>query len=215
MTLSAQTKRFLTANAVGLILVIALGIEARSALGAKPPQVLTLSGQRFAGTPTITSSSCHAEGPSSFTYVATGIADEPYHGSFTEVGRVTAVGQFDVQATSYEATFVILPDPDDPNPTFERIVGTRTLDLMSGSVVRCDAVFEPLFNLYQLNTSSLYEATIFTSDGRRCLDSGRADVQLFSTSVRDEPGTVASYASSFGPPPFAGDRARCRGRSHI
>jgi hypothetical protein len=197
-------------RALGLTLVVAFAAGASSALSAKPPEVLSLSGQRFAGTPTITSSNCQAEGPSSFAYVASGIADEPYHGVFTEVGRVSSFGQFNVQATSFEATFVIVPDASDPNPTFERIVGTRSLDPTATSIVFCDAVFEPQFDFYQLFTSSLYEATIYTSDGRRCLDSGRADVQLASTRVREEAGVVATYASSFGP---GDDRARCRGHS--
>jgi hypothetical protein len=201
-------------RAVGLMLVVAVGVCSGSALGAKPSEVLTLSGQRFAGTPTITSSSCQADGPSSFSYVATGIATGPYPGFFIEVGRVTSVGQLMVHPTSFEAVFLIVPDPSDPNPTFQRIVGTRRLDPNSVSFVHCDVAFEPTFNVFLLNGGTLYEAPIITSDGRRCLDSGRADVLLFSSRVPDEPGTGGSYDSSFGPPPFADDRAHCRGRSH-
>jgi hypothetical protein len=74
-----------------------------------------LSGETFAGTPSIVSASCNPDGTSTFTYVATGVAAGPYPGFFFERGTVThgptAVpggGTVGAPILSFQANFVIL-----------------------------------------------------------------------------------------------------------
>jgi hypothetical protein len=110
---------------MGLVSLAACAIAVVSA-GATVAQQ-TLTGEQFVGMPRITSASCTVTGPSTFSYTATGVATGPYPGRFTEFGTVETLERARSVVSRFRAVFAITPDPAEPNPTFRRVVGTKTL----------------------------------------------------------------------------------------
>jgi hypothetical protein len=161
----------------------------------------TLTGEEFFGTPRITSANCTVTGPSTFSYTATGVATGPYPGRFTEFGTVETLERTRSVVSRFRAVFTITPDPADPQPTFKRVVGTKTLLAPLSGEADCDSLAFGDIDRFSLFVTHRYTAVIQSASGETCFDAGIGSIQMLLVGT-PEGGPLAEFredfASTFG-----------------
>jgi hypothetical protein len=135
----------------------------------------TLRSSSIDGTPSCTGT--NGLPTESFTVSGQVLFGPYYPGTFTESGSVTLSGEPNGPVVAYEATFTIMPDPADPNPSFTRITGTKRLVSREGTGSNCVDGFIFNFGIIGPLGNATYEATIETPTGT-CRDSGATQVQF-------------------------------------
>lgn len=153
--------RFVITALAAASAIAAPNAGAKPAPPAPPP---SLSGEAFAGTPTITSASCNPAGNSTFTYHIEGGAFGPYPGTFEETGTVVVGPQLGPPPSagfplvSIEATFTI----DSPTGQVE---GTKSL--RPGSLLAFGVCLDSPTAIRYASAATLdYTATITTATGK-------------------------------------------------
>lgn len=191
----ARSHRFWILPAAALALVslaaCAVAVVSAGAVGAQQ----TLTGEQFIGTPRITSADCRVTGPSTFTYTATGVATGPYPGRFTEFGTVETLERTRSVVRRFRAVFAITPDPAEPNPTFERIVGAKTLLAPLSGEADCDSQAFGDVDRFSLFVTHRYSAIIETAGNETCFDEGIGSIQMLVAGTPD--GPLAEFREDF------------------
>lgn len=188
----AKTRPYMVRGALlalGSLAMCTIAVVSAKAAVIQP----TLTGEELFGTPIITSANCTPDGPSSFTYTVSGMALGPYPGEFTEVGRVETLGFPRAPVLSFQAAFTITPDPLDPNATFRRIVGAKTIGDPTAGEADCASV-DVTGERFSLFVSHRYTAVIERPDGSTCSDRGVGAIQML---ILDGPEPIAEFREDF------------------
>jgi hypothetical protein len=183
----------LPAKVIALVSIAACAVAAVSARAAVEQP--TLTGEEFVGTPRITSANCTVTGPSTFAYTVTGIATGPYPGRFTEFGTVETLERTRSVVSRFRAVFAITPDPAEPNPTFERVVGAKTLLAPLSGEADCDSQAPGDVDRFSLLVTHRYSAVIETAEGETCSDEGIGSIQMLLAGTPE--GALAEFREDF------------------
>ena len=214
---------------VGLVAVLAASTFVAAAAAAKPappPPPPPLTGTAFAGTPTITSSSCNPAGTSTFSYYVTGASVGPYTGVFEERGTVV-IGPQPLGDPAEQAPLVSLTATFSIDSPTGRVDGTKSLVApIAGAYGAClEGVTLPVLGtatIYFATASPLeYTATIRTN-GAVYRDEGMSSLgsvqQTASTAFGTQGGFSEGFVSELRQPIFVGFEKRGRGcgdRNHV
>jgi hypothetical protein len=169
----------------------AVAVVSAGAVGAQQ----TLTGEQLTGTPRITSANCTVTGPSTFSYTVTGVATGPYPGRFTEFGTVETLERTRSVVSRFRAVFAITPDPAVPNPTFERVVGAKTLLAPLSGEADCDSQAFGDVDRFSLFVTHRYSAVIETVGNEACFDEGIGSVQMLLAGTPE--GPLAEFREDF------------------
>jgi hypothetical protein len=187
------------------VLVAAAVASAKPAPSAPPP---SLSGEAFAGTPTITSANCNPAGQSTFTYHIIGGAFGPYPGTFEETGVVTIgpqVGAFPSgdPLVSLTADFTIDSVVGQVQGTKELVPGPNALGIC----------IEPVHFATAINLQ--YEAIITTATGV-FHDEGTSNLgSVGSVSPTGELGFSEGFVSTLLVPVEVKNGRGCGDKNHV
>ena len=191
---------------IGTVALAAAAVAYGKQSPSPPPPSLT--GEAFAGSPTITSASCNPTGQSTFTYHIVGGAFGPYPGTFEETGVVTIgpqVGAFPSgdPLVSLTAEFTI----DSPTGQVE---GTKTLVPGPNALGIC---IDPVRFATAINLQ--YEATITTASGT-FHDEGTSNLgSVGSVSAGGELGFSEGFVSTLLQPVAVKNGKGCGDRNHV
>lgn len=177
-----------------ILVVAAAAIAASAAAGQSSPPVPppTLTGEAFAGFPTITSASCNPAGNSTFSYHVANGAFGPYSGTFVETGVVTVgpqAGAFPSgdPLVSVTASFTI----DSP---VGHVEGTKTLVPSPTALGIC--LDTPAGGIrFATATGFVYSATITTATGV-FHDEGTSNLGSVGSTVPGSSGFSEGFISS-------------------
>jgi hypothetical protein len=110
-----------------------------------------LTGEQLSGSQFHFEGVCNPGGASTFTFTASGVADGPISGAFTESGTVTF--DADGRILTFNASFTITAGATT-------VVGTKSLDFGGG-----DAIGLGKLNRITLGVPVNYRATVFAPEG--------------------------------------------------
>lgn len=180
-----------------LLAAALLGAAAAPAAAQGPP---TLTGENLtASEPTFPASSdvetsnatCDREGTSTFSFFATGPANGPYPGTFTETGTVTIGPQNETNPIFFGSGSVISLEVEFTiDSPLGQVTGTKSVTIPDDPTLPNNGTCTSFFDHPELGTGTrrafssqhaTYDARIVTADGT-FFDRGTSSIGLFHTS---------------------------------
>lgn len=95
----------------------------------------------------------------------------------------------------FRAVFTITPDPADPQPTFKRVVGTKTLLAPLSGEADCGSQAFGDVDRFSLFVTHRYTAAIQTANGETCFDAGIGSIQMLLVGTPE--GPFAEFREDF------------------